>query len=368
MTEQKKMCKEEGCKEEALWGALFCWEHLVEQGKQAVNEWRKKVLENKQNLAGANLSGADLQQKSYKNIGREADFRSANLQEASLRKVNFRNASLIEANFRNASLIRANLKGAKFRKVNFRNASLDRASLQGAKLDQSDLQKANLINANLQEASLYRADLHGADLSKCNFRDADLRDIKYTEFLRLPLSVKNLIARLKLDTCVDWKWVKNLYERINSPTLWKGAIVDSVGACNPLVLKYIKDQSWLEAKLEESKKNRRSRFWMFLWGISCGYGSNIGLWLFWCGVLILSFAITYCAGWNYLFTDVSPAGWAKFGNALYGSMVTFIPMTMENLHPSGLAGKLIMLEEGILGYVMLAGLISIFANRIARLA
>ena len=338
MEEKEKICIE--CQKEkgdnalpALWGSDYCWGHLKKQGGEAVNNWIKKGIENKNHLEGANLWRATL--------------KKVRLDHANLKGANLERAECLKTN-----LWAANLEGANLRRVNFKNASL------------------------------WDANLKGANLTLVDLKDAEIVRIKYTEFVRLPESIKNLLKKLLnwlrfepknkdklpklLAKIIAYK--ENLLERLEKPTLWNSANVEEVGRCDPLVLKYIKDQSWLEAKLDKSRKSLWSRFWMFLWGITCGYGSNIGLWILWCGVIILGFAGIYAFFWNNLFEDGYMTCWHKFWNALYGSFVTFIPMTLENLKPIGLAGRLLMLLEGIFGYVMLAGLISIFANRLARLS
>jgi len=443
MTEQKKKCVAEGCEEGPLWGSEFCWGHLVERGEEAVNEWRKKVLENNQNLAGANLSGADFSEKTFEALRKEGfwhDFREVNLKYANLFATNLQGARLEDADLEGANLQRVNLKGARLcganlqgaliiHGANLQNCNLERAYLSGASLNSANLEKAELANAdlqgaelhmtNLQEARLYNTNLQGTrlnlanfqgaslvatdlqgatllytnlqgasmkssklqgayifhanfrgtNLSESNLKDAELTNIGYTEFLRLPLCAKNLIARLKLDTKVNWKWVKNFYERINSPTLWKGAMVDAVGKCDPLVLKYIKDQSWLEAKLEDSKKSRWSRFWMFLWGITCGYGSNIWLWIFWSWFIAFIYGLTYWLAGDSLVKIVvnlpGNPGWFKY---FYFSIVTFTTLGFGDVVPVSGLGEFIVATEVILGYVMLGGLISIFTNKLARLS
>jgi hypothetical protein len=468
MGEQEKKCADM-CAEESLWGSEFCWDHLVERGEKAVNDWRKKVLENKKKLAGAHIFppdlsqgaykiiGVDLSQGAYKSIGLDADFRYANLQGAklyfaklqgaNLDSANLREATLCHANFQEASLFMAQLQGADLYCAKFQKAYCVAAYLQGAKLKSANFQGANFAgadfkeakfdSANLQGASLYNARLQGTDLHNANFRDADLSRIKYTTSVRLPDALKNLLIKLlgwrKFDdhlydlaaifnlifipiayccilAVVPCQWMKiflpflpvvvplillnSLYqnlltdsekaeilkdlppsrkqrfmERLIAPTLWRGAMVESIGSCDPLVLKYIKDQSWLEAKLEESKKSWWSRLWMFLWGISSGYGSNIWLWMFWSLFIALSYGATYwLAGDNLVKIVVNlpgDPGWFKY---FYFSIVTFTTLGFGDVLPVSGLGEFIVATEVIAGYMMLGGLISIFTNKLARLS
>jgi len=149
-------------------------------------------------------------------------------------------------------------------------------------------------------------------------------------------------------------------------------MVDSVRACNSLALRYFKDQSWLEAKLEESSKSWWGRLWMFLWGISSGYGTNIWLWIFWSFMIAISFGLSYfVAHWlgHDLVKIIAPIGaepgWFTY---FYFSIVTFTTLGFGDVVPVNTIGQIIVAVEVISGYVMLGGLISIFTNKLARLS
>ncbi len=100
-----------------------------------------------ENLAGANLQGADLLQVS--------------LQRADLGEANLQGADLWEVNLQGAKLYEANLQGAKLPQADLREANLAVANLQGAFLARADLREANLPLTTLREANLADADLRG---------------------------------------------------------------------------------------------------------------------------------------------------------------------------------------------------------------
>jgi len=164
-------------------------------------------------------------------------------------------------------------------------------------------------------------------------------------------------------------WKINWLRRILHPTRWCGAMVDAVGRCDPLDLRYIKDQSWLEAKIEKA-----SSFWMYLWGITCGYGTNIWLWIFWSAVIAMSFGATYWLGGNSLVQlestiRQSPDIFTYFYYSIVTfSIVTFTTLGFGDVVPTSWVGEVIVTFEVIIGYIMLGGLISIFANLLARRA
>ena len=122
---------------------LICEEALLDLKQLAVN--------NKANLRGVNLWGADL-----------------------------RGANLSEADLRGANLMGADLRGA----------NLSEADLRGANLWVADLSEADLRGANLSEADLNEADLRGANLRGAKI--ADKKIISYKDICSVGKSKRQL--------------------------------------------------------------------------------------------------------------------------------------------------------------------------------
>ncbi len=120
------------------------------------------------NLYEANLSGAILS---------ETNLSGANLIRAHLIEATLRGANLREAKLSRAKLFRANLREADLRETNLREAKLNRVDLSEAKLCRADLSKATLREANLSEAELSEVNLSGANLRSVNLREANLSEV-----------------------------------------------------------------------------------------------------------------------------------------------------------------------------------------------
>jgi len=126
------------------------------------------------NLAGANLSGADLSFELHAGvILSDADLIGANLFSADLAVADFSradltNANLISASLNGADLSFASLIGADLAVANLNGADLIGASLIDADLTDADLSRADLTEADLTGANLFDADLTGADLTNAN--------------------------------------------------------------------------------------------------------------------------------------------------------------------------------------------------------
>ena len=128
------------------------------------------------NLQDANLTGANLQDAKVEEANlQKASLWQANLQDANLMGANLQDANLREANLHRATLFGVNLQDAKLTGANLQHAHLMEANLQDAHLREANLQDANLEGANLQDARLWRAHLEGADLSGAWLEGADFR-------------------------------------------------------------------------------------------------------------------------------------------------------------------------------------------------
>lgn len=61
-----------------------------------------------------------------------------------------------------------------------------------------------------------------------------------------------------------------------------------------------------------------------------------------------------------------PTSYESWFSPYYFSIVTFTTLGFGDVTPLNMAGEFWVTAEVILGYVMLGGLISIFANKLAR--
>jgi len=144
---------------------------------------------------------------------------------------------------------------------------------------------------------------------------------------------------------------------------------------NPLFKRYVADQQYIRSFQE----NHNVVYW--LWRISCNCGRSLMLWAFWSLILALIFGLLYadfsCPSFlNDTFISdfldwVDPK--IKIGDTannwftgFYFSIVTFTTLGFGDVTPADGAGQFWITLEVILGYVMLGGLISIFANKLAR--
>ncbi len=143
-----------------------------------------------------------------------------------------------------------------------------------------------------------------------------------------------------------------------------GNIMD--GSSNPYLKRYIDDEQWIES-WRESVWWRQPLF--VLWEITSHCGRSIGLWGAWSGVIAFTFAVIY----SRVLSDsidfsVDKLSHLKpgFKSYLYYSVVTLTTLGYGDIVPLTNRARFAVGVEVGLGYVMLGGLISIFANKLAR--
>lgn len=146
--------------------------------------------------------------------------------------------------------------------------------------------------------------------------------------------------------------------------------VDEVA--NPFFKRYVADQQFIRAFKKANPMLAR------LWRWSSDYGRNLGMWAFWSLFFALLFAIAYMPfpswlpawiqEWSPQFhqaTGTYSGESLTFWNSFYFSIVTFTTLGFGDVVADNATARFLVTMEVIFGYLMLGGLISIFANKLA---
>ena len=138
------------------------------------------------------------------------------------------------------------------------------------------------------------------------------------------------------------------------------------GASNPYLKRYIDDEEWIRSWRERSWARKAASI---LWELTSHCGRSIGLWGGWSAIFAVSFAFIYWGfGSNHITFDVGRLNGIQPGflGYVYYSVVTFTTLGFGDIVPLTNWARLAVGAEVVLGYIMLGGLISIFANKLAR--
>jgi len=294
-------------------------------------------------LAGHDFSGADL---------RGADLSGANLIGARFVGADLRDVSLHDACLEDADFTGANLEGAHLEQVDAQRAGFGKAKLRGATFFRANLDHACLIEADLRDcdlrlahlarARLCRARLDAADLGRAVLRDADLSEasVHHTHFRGADLR-RSRLRQLRRFESADF-----VHTDVRD--------VDFSGAY--LLRRHVIDQNYL-AEFRERSTINGAVYW--LWWITSDCGRSALRWAGWTVVILLAFGFGYSrfpGDFDYgdHETPLSP---------YYFSVVTLTTLGFGDVLPATVAGQALVIAEVCVGYLMLGGLISLFASK-----
>ncbi len=275
------------------------------------------------------------------------------LSNARLFKADLRGANLRDATLEGAELSAANLDGAVLDGAHCKRAGFGGASLVGASLFQTDLEEASFTQANLKDANLHcvnlshgrfrEANLSGADLSEADLRYADLSlsQVKNTNFSNADLRH----SRLRM---------MRQFKKAN----WIGVDIRDINFAGAyLMRREIIDQNFIK---EFRSYNWLSKILYYPWLWTCDCGRSMFRWCCCIGMLLLLFS------YLYTFVGIDYGDYQTALSPLYFSVVTMTTLGYGDVLPKTLGGQIMTMVEVSTGYIMLGGLLSIFANKLAR--
>jgi uncharacterized protein YjbI with pentapeptide repeats len=317
-----------GSNEEAATGAL--------RGAHLIGE----------DLSGLDLTGCDL---SGANLSR------ANLSHARLVGAKLTGAILFEADLTgcellSADLVRANLSGCRadhtgFESADLTDAVLFDASLRAAAFTKATLRRVDMRAARLIEARLREADLRDADLSRSNLQEADLEG-------------SNVRGATFVDARLSHARLRGLFDYTKAN--WVGADVHGVNFTGAyLTRRTIVDQNYLHEFRVQSRLNA-VLYW--IWWATSDCGRSFLRWGSWIVLQVTLFAVLY------RFVAVDYGEYPTVLSSFYYSVVTLTTLGYGDVVPASAAAQILAMIEVVIGYVMLGGLMSIFANKMARRA
>jgi hypothetical protein len=236
-----------------------------------------------------------------------------------------------------AFLMDANLEG-----VTFIVAHLEGAKLMGANLKGSNFMGAHLEKADLRRANLEGADLGGAFLEGTNFSSANL---DRTNVAGVAYNRLGKFRGIRVTTCYG----------------------------SPMFKRFAQDQDFIEELEERGKYKEKSwpkrLYWKALyysWKIFADFGRTPWQWILWSIFFALYFGLNYFFMGRESFKVAVENSLPWLLNSIYYSVVTFTTLGFGDITPITKTAAGFVMAEVILGYVMLGGLISIFATLLAR--
>ena len=302
------------------------------------------------------------------------------------------------ASFKGASFAgRASFKGANFQRgrVDFRGANFGfeadfyeanfefgRVSFYGASFaGRADFRRVNFG---------FEADFHGAsfagrtDFDKASFEWSD------PKFSQVEMKSPASFAGVRIRENTVWSGLRNEILCRVKKALPKKPITDVYsintetvidGSSNPYLKRYIDDEQWIKSWRDRGGWGKETAF--LFWEATSHCGRSIWLWAAWSILIALLFALIFTPApdwwphwwWGFwrthglAFEQTAPSLQEQpvdFLSCLYFSIVNFTTLGFGDIVAVNRVARVLVTLEVVLGYVMLGGLISIFANKFAR--
>lgn len=194
-----------------------------------------------------------------------------------------------------------------------------------------------------------------------------------TDFTAARFAVTASYRNVSFNENTIWQWLRNKLTRQSvQPTEFYLNSEDINGVLNPFFKRYVADQQYIRAFKDIHP------FWALIWRWSSDYGRSLGVWALWSLLIALSFSFVYMPAPMWLpswlqesmpqfhqVTVTDSNGDLTFWKSFYFSIVTFTTLGFGDVVAANTSARILVTLEVIFGYVMLGGLISIFANKLA---
>jgi uncharacterized protein YjbI with pentapeptide repeats len=339
-------------------------EHLskILEGVKAWNCWRESNPNVRPNLDDVDFMSNTLDVSSLVSIDEKTgskylDFSYANFSEMSMRSVNVHNAKFFGANFCKSELGESIFISCHFLGAKLKSSVFYRGNLSGSDFWAVDLRKVNFVEANLHSANFLSARLQGAHLKKAKMQNAIFVDARLQ---RADLTDAWLLDTNLQRANLEGANVTNVKFRHNSSKQKHYQGIRLSGSYGSQIFKsFAQDQDYIE-EFRELKP-----FLFKIWWVLANCGRSFCLWAGWSLVLAVSFGFFYyMMGINHIKPD-PPLPFSLL-TMMYYSVVTFTTLGFGDVKPQTELAALVVMAEVIIGYIMLGGLISILANKLAR--
>ncbi|MBW4441870.1 MAG: pentapeptide repeat-containing protein [Plectolyngbya sp. WJT66-NPBG17] len=237
---------------------------------------------------------------------------------------------------------------ARWKSSGFSRDALD--SLVGKIYDRTDLRGVSLIGEKLNGVDLSKIDFYKASLKDSDLTNANLRN-SY-------LSEANIEGANFSFAKADGLYLDNA--DFNSKTSFKGVNISDINFTFATLL-----QESIAAQSRIIDLERKRPLLASFLRISCDYGRSFTQFFFWCFVVIAVFTLLYAFIPGLVAKLEMPANMfikASLFDSFYLSTMTFITIGTDVV-PISMLGKVLMMLEGGIGYLMTGLLVAILVKR-----
>lgn len=285
----------------------------------------------------------------------------------------------VQRDLRGIPLKGCNLSGSNLNDTDLSGADLTGTILIGAKMWGANLFETDISEANLKNANLSGSGLEGTNISGAKLKNADLEGVIYTTNTIINGLINSWIPLIMSRI----PYVKRKIRKISSITNFEFIDASSLDSSqNPLLRRYIEDYQYVQAFRKKSWFHKKIMY--PVWKLSSDCGRSFLAWSICSIAIALIFGLIYAPFtapiwlpevFQNIFSWANPEIYVdshtynhSLWTPMYFSIVIFTTLGFGDVQPSNGAGLFWVSFEVILGYIMLGGMVSIFASKLSRRA
>ena len=226
----------------------------------------------------------------------------------------------------------------------FSNCALTYSDFSNSKFTSSNSKNSDILYSDFSDSILDNCDFSNTNLTLSNFNNSRLEEANFRSSWLTHISLEN----------ADLGFIK-----FNNQTDFQNIDVSKVeGSSNPLFISFIRRKHYLK---HFKDKNKGNKIIYYVWLAISDCGQSFLRWTF------VSFIICFLFGLLYSrfpeFFIISNQRIPTDFTFYYYSIVTFTTLGFGDIVPNNIVAEIFVTIEVIIGYIMLGGLISIFATK-----
>ena len=307
-------------------------------------------------LRGISLSGEDLSGINFSHC----DLSGADLAETNLSDAKFTYGYLTETQLTGANIDKVQAVGADFTKADLSECSGANVSFGAAIMVDSTFFGAKLTKCTFSQAILKNADLRTGDFTDSRFCDTELENANFAGATLQHVDFAGSKVKDAVFNGADLREAILRGMEDYSSALWVNTDIRNVDFCGAYLLRrHIMDENYLHEFKNHSSSNAKL-FWV--WQLTSDCGRSLFRW----GVTIFVVVVVFAGLYSNLAIDYG--SYKTVLSPLYFSIVTITTLGYGDVLPMSATAQAVCMLQVIMGYMALGGMLSIFANKMARRA
>jgi len=221
-------------------------------------------------------------------------------------------------------------------------------------LKYSDFSRSSFSHSKFYNAHILYSDFSFGMIDHCNFANTNMT---LSHFTNSTLEGSDLRGSWLSD--VDFSGSNLGFVKFNNQTDFQNIDVNCFeGTSNPLFLSFIKRKHYLKHFKDQSNTNAVK---YYIWWLISDCGQSFFRWFLTSIFIIIVFGYVFTFNQNafIIANNRTPTGFTFY----YYSIVAFTTLGFGDIVPNNIVGEILISIEVVLGYLMLGGLLSIFANK-----